>query len=76
MYIYIYIYIYMYHIKHISNQTHTFIARGAGVRTSLAPRALNITRRSIDIDSGIVRIKSYPNKKISSVSVFSIINND
>mmetsp|Transcript_36416 Transcript_36416/g.96037 ORF Transcript_36416/g.96037 Transcript_36416/m.96037 type:complete len:335 (+) Transcript_36416:495-1499(+) len=32
----------------------------AGVRTSLAPSALSMTRRSIDIDSGIVRIRSYP----------------
>jgi hypothetical protein len=27
---------------------------------SLAPRALNMTRRSSDIDSGIVRMRSYP----------------
>jgi hypothetical protein len=32
--------------------------RAAGVRVSLAPRALNMTRRSSDIDSGIVRIRS------------------
>mmetsp|Transcript_58924 Transcript_58924/g.161619 ORF Transcript_58924/g.161619 Transcript_58924/m.161619 type:complete len:207 (+) Transcript_58924:427-1047(+) len=31
---------------------------GAGVRTSLAPSALSITRRSIDIDSGMVSTRS------------------
>ena len=36
----------------------TFMPRAAGVRVSLAPRALNMTRRSSDIDSGIVRIRS------------------
>ena len=33
---------------------------GAGVRTSFAPSALSMTRRSIDIDSGIVSTRSYP----------------
>ncbi len=31
-----------------------------GVSTSFEPRALSITRRSRDIESGMVRIRSYP----------------
>ncbi|VEU38254.1 unnamed protein product [Pseudo-nitzschia multistriata] len=36
------------------------IPLAAGVRTSLAPKALRRTRRSMLMDSGMVRIRSYP----------------